>query len=249
MPPFRTTTALLLAGTVLGLLPPGDPAPPPLPRAALAVTTSVSPAAAAPGDPITQTARVVNTGEVVLVGVVVELDAAPRCRSVAVVLPPGRSSTASCTGPAGRTVLTASARGLVTPGPWVVATASVQLRTPDPAPAPDPGPVAPPAAAPAPAGRAGPPPPRPAVPPAPVPAAPPARAATLPAPPPAPVPPAGPAAGPAPAEPAPVPPRRRPAPAAGPAAVPVRTAAVVAVLGVLVMTVTAGALSAALRIR
>jgi hypothetical protein len=221
----------------------------------IVVTTSVSPADAGPGSAVTQTVQVANNGDGAAALLLVTGDLAPGCRWTYTVLLPRQARSATCSGVVGPGVtrLTISVSGRTRGGDPVQASGSVQLRAPEPARA-GPAPAAPPAPAPAPAQA---PAPIPAPVQAPAPAQP-GRQPAAPAAPRAPAVEASRAASAAPAapttSPAPRPavqrrPSVRPVRQEGPLSAPGRTAAIVAVLGVFVMTVSVGAISAAVRVR
>ncbi|MCX2729652.1 hypothetical protein OOZ19_05340, partial [Saccharopolyspora sp. NFXS83] len=120
------------------------PAPPPeghgigwpIEHPSLSLRTGIEPAAARPGDPITQTAVVGNTGDTMLAGVVVTLDSGP-CHEVLGHLRPGSTRTASCSGTApahGR--VSARAVGISHGGLPVVERATAEIAEPPPAPDP-----------------------------------------------------------------------------------------------------------------
>lgn len=164
----------------------------------------------------------------------------PACRPAVAEQPDGTRAGVSCPdGPTGRPELQADSGGSRA---RVGTPASSENAAPELAPAPESAPQPPPRPRPAPA------PPAPAVRP---PKAEPAPA-PVPGPAPAPQPPAAPGPPPpppAPPPPAPPPPPQRVLAEAGPLTSPVRTAAIVAVLGVFVLTVSVGALSRAVRVR
>lgn len=108
----------------------------PIEHPSLSLRTGVEPATARPGDPITQTAVVGNTGDSTLAGVVVTLDSGP-CHEVLGHLRPGSTRTVSCSGttPAhGR--VSARAVGMSHGGLPVVERATAEIAEPPPAPEP-----------------------------------------------------------------------------------------------------------------
>lgn len=211
---------------------------------AIAVETEVAPAVPLPGEPIVQTAKVINTGSALLTRVVVQLDAGPACRWVLPVLASGQEMTLTCADVAdtAATVVKARARGTTGLGRVVQATAGVRIDVAIPArepaaprPPPAPGPATPP----------------PAV----VPAAPDVLVAPVPAPVPPPAPPPGappaavPAALPAALLVAAVEPTVQTVGRTGPLANPARTAGIIAIVTVMVMTAAVGALGGTVRVR
>jgi hypothetical protein len=282
--PTKEAAAIAMVAAVAGLIClPAAANGAPLEEVRIAISTSVDPPHAHPAEPITQLARVTNTGSRGLQQLIVELDARPGCSALIMVLPPERTATVTCAGTASttHTVLAATVHGS-SPIDGVIyarAVAHIDLVTlPGP---PRPQPRSPSSTRGSPPQRSAPPATRtaPANPAAPVPAAPVPRAATAPRA--APAAPAAPASQAAPAVRAaapPIPPPRdasRPAPPVleptantgrpaspatarlphrhtarrGPLAAPARYAAVVGLLGVTVMTISVGALTAALRVR
>ena len=268
--PTKKAVAIAMVTAIAGLIClPAAANAAPLEEVQIAVSTTVDPPHARPAEPITQLARVTNTGSRGLQQLIVELDARPGCRALIMVLPPGRTATVTCVGTASvlHTVLSATVRGSSAIDGEIYARAVVHidlLALPDPllpqprSPSPTSGNPLPsmtppvPQAAPAP----------PAAPAAPAPQAAPAAPAA-PALPPAAPPMSPPRAASRPAAPAPEPtantgpsasrttarlPRRHSA-RKGPIAEPARYAVVVGLLGVTVMTVSVGALAAALRVR
>jgi len=259
----KGTAAIGLVAAGLGVMLLPSAAAATQPEARIAVSTTVDPGTARPGQVITQLAEVTNTGALGLLRLVAVLDAAPGCATIIQVLPPGQVTTVACTGTAstGHSVLTAVVRGSSPLGGALYARATTRVALPVPVsprrsvPVPSPT-EAPPWPTVEPSPRA---PPEAARPPERAPARPGAHPRALPRP--------------APRHPAATPPRpvARPEPSAapraaapprpvaaravarsaqvGPMATPARTAAVVAVLGVMVMTVSVGAFTAALRPR
>ncbi|MGW0891205.1 hypothetical protein [Saccharopolyspora sp. NPDC002578] len=108
----------------------------PIEHPSLSLRTEVAPAVARPGDPITQTAVVGNTGDTTLAGVVVTLDSGP-CHEVLGHLRPGATETASCSGTApahGR--VSARAVGMSHGGLPVVERATAEIAESPPEPEP-----------------------------------------------------------------------------------------------------------------
>ncbi|WP_243787941.1 hypothetical protein [Saccharopolyspora gloriosae] len=123
---------------------PPQPAPPapardgqdigwPFEHPALSLRTEVQPAAARPGDPITQTAVIGNTGDTKLAGIAVTLDSGP-CHEVLGPLRPNTTRSVSCSGTApadGR--VSARAVGMTHSGMSAIAHAATKIAEP-PAP-------------------------------------------------------------------------------------------------------------------
>ncbi|MEU6129031.1 hypothetical protein ABZ805_07650 [Saccharopolyspora sp. NPDC047091] len=99
---------------------------------ALSLRTTTAPRAAHPGDPLTQTAVVTNTGDAALFGTVVSLGAGP-CHDVVGGLHPGDARTVTCDGtaPADGEV-TARAVGMTYTGFATTARATAQVDRPAP---------------------------------------------------------------------------------------------------------------------
>jgi hypothetical protein len=271
---MKRTAAIGLIGAALGLLVLPAAAAAVQPEARVAISTTVDPARARPGDAIMQLAEVTNTGQLGLLRLVAQLDARAGCTTVIEVLPPRQTTTVACAATAypGHPVLTATVRGSSPLGGALYARATTAVTFPAPAQRPRIRSSPPPESEPEPTPTSS------ALPPAPRPEPSSARARPSPPRPPAraapsrhranPTPPAAPPAPPrgatahgeprqAPATAAPVVAAAAPAPvraplpdtAARPLANPTRTAAVIAVLGVTIMTMTVGAFTAALRVR
>lgn len=216
----------------------------------IVVETSVTPALPVPDEPIVQTARVVNTGSALLTRIVVQLDAGPACRWVLPLLTGGQDVTLTCPDVARRanTVLKARARATTELGHVVQATAAVRIEFALPAqdeaavpPRAESAPPIAPALAPAPVEPT-------------VAAASPVAAVPAPSAPAAGAPPSAPAAGSPPSSTAAttiamMQPTVRTVGQTGPLATPARTAGVLAILAVVVLTVAVGSIAGAIRVR
>jgi hypothetical protein len=259
--PTKKAAAIAMVAAIAGLIClPAIANGAPLEEVRISVSTTVDPPHARPAEPITQLARVTNTGSRDIQQLIVELDVGPGCRALIMVLPPDQTATVTCVGTASvlHTLLSATVRSSSPIDGAIYARAVVHidlLALPDPLfptsgnplpprtpPVPQAAPAAPAAPAPpaAPAAPAAPALPRAAAPPVSLP-----RAASRPAAPaPGPTANTGPSASRATARLS-----RRHGARKGPLAEPARYAVVVGLLGVTVMTVSVGALAAALRVR
>ncbi|MCA1187053.1 MULTISPECIES: hypothetical protein [unclassified Saccharopolyspora] len=108
----------------------------PVEHPALSLSTRTDPRSAHPGDPLTQSAVVANTGDAALFGIVVSLGSGP-CHDVLGRLRPGDSRTVTCAGTAptsGR--VAARAVGMTHTGFAATARATAEVVRPAPPPAP-----------------------------------------------------------------------------------------------------------------